>query len=226
MPRNNINHLFPSCGDTDTPNIDNISGLLARLILQNQLTRLADIGCHGGALYGCGSSPSPSPCHPHPHSSHSQSHCHGNGGGGGGGGGCGCGGISATTSNDSRCQVCVHTCPNATQPYMGTNNVFVIPAAYVQQPQHAPQQQQSQHRSQAAGLAGVNLNNINLFLNALGLALGGVGPGSGPGSACGGGGGVSFPQGFGHSGCGAGMGQVNVNNGGFSCAACCNHFRV
>ncbi|KUI72038.1 hypothetical protein VM1G_07920 [Cytospora mali] len=201
----NNNNPFSLCGEPNSPNspnslnIDNLSGLFARLILQNHLTRLADIGCRGGALYGCSlpSSPSPSPS--------SNNHCHGGNG------------MNANNNNNG-CQVCVHTCPNTTQPYMGTNNVFVIPATHVQQQQ--PQQpQQPQH--QAAGLAGANLNNINMFLNYLGLALGGANI-----SGCGGGGGVNLPHSFSLPGFGAGLGQVNLHNGGFSCAACCNHIRM
>ncbi|ROV89313.1 hypothetical protein VMCG_09638 [Cytospora schulzeri] len=230
---NNSNNLFPQYGDLNshnshnnpnTLNIDNLSGLFARLILQNHLTRLADIGCHGGALYGCSlpststsqspSSSSSSPQHSNnnPHSHHNHHNCNDN-----------------NINFNNRCQICVHTCPNATQPYMGTNNVFVIPAAHVQQ-----QQQQHQQQPQVPGLTGVNLNNINMFLNSLGLALSGASNISG----CGGGGMNNIPAGFsllpvfgpgpGPRTCGgSGGAQANPNNGGFSCAACCNnHIRM
>lgn len=165
------------------------------------------MGCHGGALYGC-SPPSPPSSPPNNSSPHPHHSCHGGAAGGG----------MATDNTNGRCHVCVHTCPHTTQPYMGTNNVFVIPAAHVQQ-----QQQQQQQPQAAAGLAGANnLNNINMFLNGLGLALGGA---SNVSAGCGGGG-LNLPPGFGLPGSGAGVAQVNLNNGGFSCAACCNHFRM
>lgn len=63
-----------------------------------------------------------------------------------------------------------HTCPAATHPYMGANNVFVIPAGHIQQQQPPP----------APPAANLNLNNnLNMFLNGLGLAWG-VGLGGGP----------------------------------------------
>lgn len=164
--------------DHNSISLDGLSGLVARLILQNHLTRLGDAGCHGGALWGCGSSPpQPAP------------HCHG-----------------AAPANN-RCQLpCVHTCPGATQPYVGTNNVFVIPANLVyQQPQVG-----------ATGPVGTgNLNNINMVLSGLGLGLGGISSGCG--------GGLSLPHGFNAHLSGAGLvPQINLNR--FSCPSCNGHF--
>ncbi|POS72933.1 hypothetical protein DHEL01_v208676 [Diaporthe helianthi] len=121
--------------------LDSISGLVGRLILQNHLTRLGDAGCQGGAIWGCN----------HPWPSSPGARCHG-----------------AAPLNS--CQPpYVHTCPGATQPYMGTNNVFVIPANLVtQQPQVGG--------PVAAAVGG--LNNVNMFLNGLGLGLGGINTGS------------------------------------------------
>ncbi|ROW00124.1 hypothetical protein VSDG_03441 [Cytospora chrysosperma] len=234
---NNSTNLFPPCADLNSPNtlnIDNLSGLFARLILQNHLTRLAEIGCHGGALYGC-SPPSSSSSSPSsaPHNSHSHAHNHHNCHGGGNNNNINnnAATTTTTTSSSTRCQVCVHTCPVATQPYMATNNVFVIPAAHVQQQQQQQQQQQShQHPHQqpphVPGLAGASMDNISMFLSGLGLALGGA---SNNMSGCGGGGGgvgPNLPPGFGFPGLGAGAAQVSLNSGGFSCAACCNHIRM
>jgi hypothetical protein len=110
---------------------------------------------------------------------------------------------------------------------MATNNVFVIPAAHVQQQQ--PTQQPHQQTPHVPGLAGASMDNINMFLSGLGLALGGASnnmAGCGGGGGGGGGGGPNLPPGFGFPGLGAGAAQVSLNNGGFSCAACCNHIRV
>lgn len=180
IPHRN-NDLFASqCSGVDHNNIslDSLSGIVARLILQNHLTRLGDAGCHGGALWGCNLPSSPS-----------APHCH-----------------STSPVNNSRCQFpCVHTCPSATQPYMGTNNVFVIPANLVhQQPQVG-----------AAGPLGTgNLSNINMFLSGLGLGLGGINPGCG--------GGLNAPHGLNAHLSGAGLGtQINLNR--FSCPSCNGH---
>lgn len=164
--------------DHNSISLDGLSGLVARLILQNHLTRLADAGCHGGALWGCNSSPPPA------------AHCHG----------------AAPVSN--RCQLpCVHTCPGATQPYMGTNNVFVIPANLVHQ--------QQPHVGATGQVGTGNLNNINMFLSGLGLGLGGINPGCG--------GGPNRPHGLDAHLSGAGLGaQINLNR--FSCPSCSGHF--
>lgn len=173
--------MFASqCSGVDHTSIslDGLSSLVARLILQNHLTRLGDAGCHGGALWACNSSPPPL-----------AAHCHG------------------AVPVNNRCQPsCVHTCPGATQPYMGTNNVFVIPANLVhQQPQVG-----------AAGPVGTgNLNNINMFLSGLGVGLGGINPGCG--------GGLNRPHGFDAHLSGTGLGaQINLNR--FSCPSCSGHF--
>ncbi|KAK2610372.1 hypothetical protein N8I77_003811 [Diaporthe amygdali] len=181
-----LNHDFlsPQCngGDPNSLNglsLDTVSSLVARLILQNHLTRLGDAGCHGGALWGC--TPSPSSL---------ASHCHG-------------------AAPVNRCLApCVHTCPTATQPHMGTNNVFVIPANHVHQ----------QSQMGAAGLAGLaglgGLNNVSMFLNGLGLGLGGVSSGCG--------GGLNLAHGFNSPSSGAGLGaQINLNR--FSCPSCNVH---
>lgn len=180
-PYRNNDCFASQCSGLDHNNIslDGLSGLVARLILQNHLTRLGDAGCHGGALWGCSSS-SPPPSAPH---------CHG----------------AAPVNN--RCQLpCVHTCPGATQPYVGTNNVFVIPANLVhQQPQVG-----------ATGPGGTgNLNNINMILSGLGLGLGGINSGCG--------GGLNLPHGFNAHLSGGGLGpQINLNR--FSCPSCNGHF--
>ncbi|KAL1848307.1 hypothetical protein Daus18300_013676 [Diaporthe australafricana] len=161
----------------NSPSLDSLDSLVARLILQNHLTRLGDTGCHGGALWGC-SPPPPS----------SAPHCHG-------------------AAPPNRCQQlpCVHTCPNAAQPYMGTNNVFVIPANHVhQQPQMG-----------AAGPAGLgNLNNVNMFLSGLGTGLAGINAGCGDG--------LHLPHGFNAPSSGVGVGaHINLNR--FSCPSCNVH---
>ncbi|KAG8162816.1 hypothetical protein KVR01_007294 [Diaporthe batatas] len=139
------NDIFsPQCSGADhhssNISLDSLSGLVARLILQNHLTRLGDAGCQGGAVWGC-SHPSPS----------TAAHCRG-------------------AAPPHSCQApCVHTCPGATQPYMGTNNVFVIPANLVnQQPQVGG--------PPSAGVGGPN--NVNMFLSGLGPGLGGINTGS------------------------------------------------
>lgn len=159
--------------------LDSLSGLVARLILQNHLTRLGGASCHGGALWGC-NHPSPPP----------GPHCHG------------------AASSNGGCQVpCVHTCPGATHPYMGTNNVFVIPANLVhQQPQVGG--------PVSAGIGGLN-NNLNTFLSGLGL-----GQGSSSNTGCGGG--MSFPHGLHPHPAAASLGaQINLNR--FSCPSCSGH---
>lgn len=164
--------------DHNSISLDGLSSLVARLILQSHLTRLGDAGCHGGALWGCSSSAPPP-----------ASHCHG------------------AAPVNSRCQLpCVHTCPGATQPYVGTNNVFVIPANLVhQQPQVG-----------ATGPGGTgNLNNINMILSGLGLGPVGISSGCG--------GGLNLPHGFNAHLSGAGLGpQINLNR--FSCSSCNGHF--
>lgn len=155
-------------------NLHNLSGLVARLILQNHFTRLGDAGCQGGAIWGC-SHPSPPP---------GAAHCHG------------------AAPLNSRQASCVHTCPGATQPYMGTNNVFVIPASLVnQQPQLGG--------PVSAGIGG--LSNANMFLSGLGLGLGGINTGCG--------GGLNLPHGLNSHSAGTNLGaQFNLNR--FSCPSC------
>lgn len=90
---------------------------------------------------------------------------------------------------------------------MGANNVFVIPAAHMQQQQQQP----------GAGLGNwnVNQNSLNMLLNALGLTMN-------PSNGCGG-----VPMGLAGgtplnlAGVCGGMGGVALNNGApFSCRGC------
>lgn len=181
-------------------NLDTLSSLFTRLILQNQLTRLAgDIigrgATGGGGLWGCSLPPSPScsSCHPH----HDQQH--------------GC--VRSSSADLNTCEhannlnmasMC-HTCPAATHPYMGASNVFVIPTGHVQQ-QRQQQQQPSANLNQ-------NNNNLNMFLNGLGLAWGvGFGGGSPMNVTPGG----CTPHAFG-SGAGA---PISHDGPSFSCSHC------
>lgn len=187
------NDLFSPCASNTGPNLnlDTLSSLFTRLILQNHFTRLAGdiLGNHnGGALWGCNLPASSSSqslcssCHPH---SHSQS----------------CGG--AATNMACMC----HTCPAATRPYMGTNNVFVIPTAHMQQ-------QPVGVSSGGLGNLNLNNNNLNMFLSGLGLALGATNSGCGAG--------VNSPAaGFSLPAFGAGFGgQVSQAGPSFSCNRC------
>lgn len=187
---NNINNndlfsLFNNNTLNTTASLEALSTLFARLILQNHLTRLVTTNT-GGALFGlpsassipvsgcCSSSSSffcSSPCCA---SSHNHSHC---------------GTLSPppqsiTNNNNS---ITIHTCPHATQPYMGPGNVFVIPSAHINANgqqyttanggnlnnthegnsgggscnQHPQQHQQQQ-----------NNHHLEMLLNALGIAMG------------------------------------------------------
>lgn len=172
-----LDHNGNSISSINGLGLDSLSGLVARLILHNYLPRLGDTGCHGGALWGC--LPSPPPPAPH---------CHG----------------AAPASN--RCQApCVHTCPSATQPYVATNNVFVIPANLVHQQPHLG----------GPGTAGVGtLNNFNAFLGDLGLGSGGINSGCA--------GGLNLAHGFNAHSSGVGLG-AQINLGRFSCPSCNGH---
>lgn len=108
--------------------------------------------------------------------------------------------------------LCCHTCPAATRAYMGTNNVFVIPAAHMQQ------QQQPGVGFGNLGNWNLNQNNLNMLLNGLGLAMN-------SGNLCGGapmGLAGGFPMNL--AGAGGGMGGMPTNSGpNFSCRGCNFH---
>lgn len=91
---------------------------------------------------------------------------------------------------------------------MGTNNVFVMPAAHVQQ------QQQPGGGFGNLGNFNPNQNNLNMFLNGLGLAMG-------SNNGCGGVP-VGLQGGFPLNDLGVGIGGPAVNGGGlnFSCRGC------